>query len=443
MLKTDIMKKYILLIGLFCLALLKVDAGTPQDSIHTYKGKVAWPDMGEMFEDLRNMEIPEFKFDSAEIAKFRESMRMNSEELSKLQREFKFDLGKDLLAMKEDLRKSAKDLKDFGLNYRDHSGDYQKGVSIRTSGTPTRVETKTFTNVSNLKIDHKYGNIIIKESNKKQIDLEIQYFDSKNLKGTSLANLNNNSLSIITSGTSPVAKINYIISIPENISLDIQLKYGDVKADKLTNLTRVNLMYGDFNTQKLSGNTTPLFDIKYSDLKADEVQNIKVGGAYSNVNVKKAKSVEVSGSYSDYVFGDVENVIVERSLLYGNLRVGTVDNIRGKFTYTDVSINTLVSSIDAKLTYGDVKIKTISPKLKTIDMTGSYTDMTIELPAGIKATYDTSATFGSIDIAKKHTLSNVQQRETNTNVMKSGQIGSGTPTAKIVMRSTYADILIK
>jgi hypothetical protein len=443
MLKTDIMKKYILLIGLFCLALLKVDAGTPQDSIHTYKGKVAWPDMGEMFEDLRNMEIPEFKFDSAEIANFRESMRMNSEELSKLQREFKFDLGKDLLAMKEDLRKSAKDLKDFGLNYRDHSGDYQKGVSIRTSGTPTRVETKTFTNVSNMKIDHKYGNIIIKESNKKQVDLEIQYFDSKNVKGTSLANVNNNSLSVITSGTSSVAKINYIISIPDDVSLDIDLRYGDIKADKLTNLTKVNQWYGDFNVQKLSGSVTPLFNIRYSDLKVTEAQNVKVIGAYSDINIKKVKSVEISGSYSDYVLSEVENVVAERSLLYGDLKIGTVDNLKGKFTYTDVSISTLVSSIDAKLTYGDIKIKTISPKLKTIDMTGSYTDMAIELPAGIKATYDASATFGSVDIGKKHTLSNVQQRETNTNVMKSGQIGSGTPTAKIVMRSTYADILIK
>ncbi|MDH6307122.1 hypothetical protein M2451_002356 [Dysgonomonas sp. PFB1-18] len=435
------MKKHIILIGLFCLALLKVDAGIPQDSTHTYRGKIDLSDMDEMFEDLKNMEIPKIKFDSTEIAEFRESMRMNSAELSKLRKEFKSDFGKDFMGMKEEFREYAKEFKNFGRNFDNNEGKEKNQNNQK--GTPKRIETKLFTGISNVKIDHKYGNIIIRQSDKKQVDIEIQYFDSRNVKGTSSASVTNSSLSIITSGTNSVSKINYIISIPEDVSLDIELKYGDIKADKLTSPIRVNQWYGDFNAQKISGNTTPFFDIRYSDLKVTEAQNIKIVGAYSDINIKKVKSAEISGSYSDYVLSEVENVVAERSLLYGDLKIGTIDNIKGKFTYTDVSIGTLVSSIDAKLTYGDIKIKTISPKLKTIDMTGSYTDMTIELPAGIKATYDTSATFGSVDIGKKHTLSNVQQRETNTNVIKQGQIGTGTPTAKIVMRSTYADILIK
>ena len=204
------MRKYVLLIGLCCFAFLQTKAysvtsnPSPQDTI-IYKGKL------NLNKDLKSKGSNVFDIDSSEFTDLKDILNFDTS---------------DLVAMKQDLSITLKDmsadLSKMSENF--NVGSYTKGSKQKTEKEPTRIEKKSFSNISEIEFFHKYGNIIVQESASKQIELEIQYFDTKTQKGSTVISTSNKLLSISTNSTGKgysMAKVNYIISIPRNVGLNI------------------------------------------------------------------------------------------------------------------------------------------------------------------------------------------------------------------------------
>jgi hypothetical protein len=444
------MKKNILLTVLCCLTLFHTFAdesgsNQPQDSAKVFKKKLNF----DLDKILDGIDIDSSRF--MELNGF--NLNFNMDSVMALNN-LNFNLNIDSItalamnAAKEGVKTAKPSLRNLnvgGKGYTAYAFNYDgKGTRQRAEGTPNRVEKKSFSDISGVEFFHKYGNIIVKESNSSQIDLEIQYFDKRNQSASCNITTSNRLLSITTNNagrSSSKPQINYIIAVPKNISLNINLDYGDVKLDKLSGSFDANLSYSDLSAQALNKATS--VKARYSDVKIGEAQDINISGSYSDFRIEKAKRVELSGNYNDCRFSNVQTLVIPKSSSYGDMKIGTIGSMTGQLMYADIIIDNLLSDIDIRSSYGDVTIKGMSPKVKTINVKGSYCDVEIGLPLNISATFDANLVYGDLNISKKYTVKYTESIEKSNKVTKKGRIGSGTPTTTIVVSNNYADIDIR
>jgi hypothetical protein len=306
----------------------------------------------------------------------------------------------------------------------------------------SRTEKKSFSDISRIAISNKYGNIVVRESSSKQVDLEIQYFDSDNQKAECMITNANRLLSISTVNNGRHTKINYIISIPRTTALDVGLTYGNLEiTDNVSGAFTTDISYGNLSGQTFSGSTS--IKVKYSNVKIGEVQDATFSGAYSDFRIEKARNVTVAGNYNDFRINEVQNLTLGSNSSYGDLRIGAVHSLTGNTLYADLTIDNLVSDIDLTSTYGDVTIKSASPKVKNIRIQGNYCDVDMQLPSGLPATLNTVVNYGDVKISKSIATTFTESRVTGYSVIKRGQIGTGSPTARIEVTNNYADITIR
>ncbi|WP_165022920.1 DUF4097 family beta strand repeat-containing protein [Dysgonomonas sp. ZJ279] len=319
---------------------------------------------------------------------------------------------------------------------------------IDQSRTPVQIEKKSFSNISKIEIKHLYGDIFVRESATKQVELEIQYLDQKAGEQVSCeTSTSNNILSIQTNykggaNNNNRPSINYIISIPRNTGLSIDLKYGNIKMNPFHGPFMADLSYSDLSAKSLTG-STPSVKIKYGNMSIENAPDILVNAAYSDIKIDKANNVNISGDYNNYVFNNAHSITSNKSLNYGDIKVTTVTNMNLNIQYGDVKIGNLVSNLDAVCLYSDIKINNVSPKISNVMMKGSYSDMTISLPQDISVSFDLNMNYGDVDISKTHNVTYTQQSESDTKIVKIGKIGSKSPTGKITVISNYGDLKIK
>lgn len=413
------MKKYILLIGVLCLSTLptiagndgklavlqdstkqsKKDSAVKKDKIFNFEGFDEFPDLESLNEDI-----------------LKEASKM-ADELSSLSNDFS-TLGSS-----------------FNFSYESKE---------KKEKVPTRVEKKNYSNISEIEIDHKYGDIVIRESSTKQVELEIQYFDNKNAKATCDITTSKNILFLTTTFTRNNTKINYIINIPRNTGLTVILKYGNIKLDEHRGTFDANLSYSNLNAQSFS-NTTPSIRMKYGNLNIGSAQNILLTASYSKVKIEKANQVNLSGKYTDYVIDNIGTIDTGDSYSYGNFKIGTITTMKANVKYADINIENLLSDFILNSSYGNVNIKTETGKFNNITIDGSYTDITVTMPENSSTAFDVDLKYGDLNISKKHTkVSYSQQEEKNNNVKKTGIMGnSKTSTSQIKISNKFADVRIR
>jgi hypothetical protein len=457
------MKKYILLLGLCCFGLLQsaaaeeteqgaTERGILQDSIriYNYKGEkeigipdVHIPDFTIPDVNIPDFEIPDidpntfifsFNMDSGRIPAWKESIK-NSEYLdfSELKESLKGLESPDFSGLEESLMASQKELSKIGERF--NFGKF----SVKQDKTPKSVENKTFANISEIEFFQKYGNIVVKESKLRDVELEIRYF------GKSTQNLVNisskNGLLSIDSRSSNNNQVDFIISVPRNVKMNVDLKYGHMKMDDFRAAFSANFAYSSFDAGSFSG-AKPVIRDKYGKIAIGNLQDIDLSASYSKVKIGKADRLDLSGSYSDYVIGNAKTISVRGSSISGDFKIGSLGSIDGKFNYADMDIDNLVSGINMSCNYSDIKVNSISNSVN-INIKGNYSDVMLNIPENIGASFGVSLLYGDLIVSKKHTVTYTEQSERSNRVVKKGRIGSKNPTVSIDISNNYSDVKIK
>lgn len=408
------MKKYILFISILCFTISSAmaeknpDIAVYQDSIK--KKKRTMPGFSE-----KDME--EWKAMAEEMAKQGEMLAQQFEQFEQFE----------------------------GLSIPDNMNGLQFNWKDAKERKPTRTEKKVFNSISEIEIDHKYGNIIVKESSSKQIDLEIQYFDNGSNKASCDISSSKGILFITTTSSSQNnEKINYIISIPRKTALNIGLKYGNLKMDNHSGTFKANISYGNLDAQSFSTDS-PSIDIKYGNINIGSVKTLSLAAAYSKVFIDNLDKLQVSSKYTDYVIKNAGLIDTGDLSSYGNFKIGTLGTMKANIEYSDVSIDNLTADFTAKTAYGNINIKTPNPKSCNITVDGAYSDVTVIVPENTPTAFNVNLKYGNLIISKKHSnVSYTHDNTNNQNVEKIGSLGdSKNPKIKINVLNKYADVKIR
>lgn len=317
----------------------------------------------------------------------------------------------------------------------------------------TRIEKKVFTGITEIDIDHKYGDIFVTESNSSSVELEIQYYDGKYGNATCDVSSSNGKVSIRTTypktsfgilgAKGDKATINYIISVPKNTGMDISLKQGNIKVAQYSGKFAADLSYSNLTAEKFSGTNIPDISIKFGELKIQTADDLSISGSYSALKIAKAKNITLSGNYNEYQFAEVASLKTSSTSSYNDLKIGTAADVKIALDYTDVVIDNLISSLDVNCMYGDVIVKAVSNKLSIINVNSSYSDVVITLPSDLSASFDVNLIYGDFKVDSKHKVSYTEPAKDGISTKRTGVIGSKTPTAKLIIVNKYADVKFK
>lgn len=436
------MKKYILLIGILYFAILptiessNIGVTTYQDSVRQSKKNNPVPS------PFSQKDIDNITAQAESIAK--NAGKMAEEQMAELDKHMA-ELNTQLSQF--DFQYEFTDLADLNLDLQDlgNQNGFNFNWNEKKEKTPTRTEKKNFSNISEIEIDHKYGNIVVKESSSKDVELEIQYHDSKNAKASCDISTSKGILFITTTSSSKNnEKINYIINIPRKTALTTILKYGNMKVNEHRGAFQAKLSYSNLDAHTFS-ETTPSINIKYGNLNIESAKDISIVASYSKAKIGKAEKIQLSGKYTDYFIDNVNVIDTDDSHSYGNFKIGTIGSMKANVKYADINIDNLLSDFNVTASYGNMSIKIVNPKSSNITVNGSYSDVTVIVPENTPTSFDVKLTYGDLNISKKHSnVSYTVNNDENQRVEKTGTIGgSKSPKIKINVSNKYADVKIR
>jgi hypothetical protein len=271
------------------------------------------------------------------------------------------------------------------------------------------------------------------------VELKIQYFDADGKKAVASTSTTGNTLTVNTLDASFNVRINYIISIPKNTAMNVDLKYANIAMSNFQGAFSSNLMYSNLKADSFV-NSKPVVTGKYSNVTTNEVSDIVIEASYTNVKIDKVNKMELSGKYNNYVIANVKDIVADKSGASGTFHIGSIDNISGDIKYANIIINRLMSSCAISCAYSRINIKSVSPKLAKVDIEGSYSDITLNWPSDVSASFNVDIKYGKFNIDKKHTVRYTEQTDGSNQVLRRGQIGLKKPTAAINISNAYGDV---
>lgn len=356
--------------------------------------------------------------------------------------------------MKENLKLRTEELEELNgtlaLNIENLNEVFStENTDIEQDQSPTLTEKKTFSKIDKIEIDHSYGNIFINETNGKEIEVEIQYFDNTEKKATVEIGTTKQLLSIHTIyenqndfKRNSNVRINYILSIPKNVGLTVYLKYGNLKFKDFSNPFTGNISYGNLDANDFTG-IKPSLRIRYGNLTINKVDDISITTDYSNLKISHAKKIELSGKYNNYTFENVDNIVTPDGSSYNNFNIGNIKTFESDVKYGSISIDNIESDLSVVCAYTTVRVNNLSKQFKNMSIKGSYSDIIIDLNPELSVNFEVDIRYGDLIVSQKYDVKYRENTDRDNRVSKKGTIGDKTPTANFILSNTYSDIRIK
>jgi len=168
-------------------------------------------------------------------------------------------------------------------------------------------------------------------------------------------------------------EINYKISMPKTVPVNLSNKYGNVFIDELVSTSVIDVKYGKLTANKIlhdsKGPLTKVY-LSYSNGTIQESRWIELDIKYSKINITDSKALAVLSKYSK-VFVTTASSIVSESK-YDSYEIGTVSNFITTAAYGHFTINTLSGKLQVESKYSDVLIDRITASFEGIRVNNSY-----------------------------------------------------------------------
>ena len=302
-----------------------------------------------------------------------------------------------------------------------------------------------------LDITNKFGRVHVNTWNKSQVEVKIEVIARGRNEERAQIILDQIDVSIIDSGNllkfvtelkgnmnnknSETFEINYLVNMPSmnalNLknsfgetyladfagNLDLDVSYGELKADRLTGTSNVKISFGDGEIDLMkSGDLT----INYSDVEIEELGNVKLEQGYSDVSIERANSLNLNSKYGDLSIGELVSVV-------------------GYVGFSEFSLDKLYSSMELETAYsGGFKVSEVSKDFKKILLKGKFGTFKIGIEKGSNATFEADLKFCDLNYSGIELDFSYKVKEDFKSEYK-GKIGNGSG-GKISVTSSYGDV---
>jgi hypothetical protein len=312
----------------------------------------------------------------------------------------------------------------------------------------SRTEKKKFSNIEEVHFEHLYGNITVAESDSKQIELEIQYFDGEKTKYACDISVSGKVLKIKTvippnrnhRNKSDQAQINYIIVVPKNVAMNVNLKYGNINMGDFYGDFKGDVDYGNLNVNTFFSSRV-LISSEYSNIEIGKVDVLNLSISYGNMEINTVNLLKIQSKYTKHEIGEIKTMKANCS--YGNIHIDSVLELEAELHYTPATVKNLDKKLKLKCSYSDIKINDTSKRLEIIQFDGNYSNLRLGLDLDLSADFAVDLKYGDLSVDNKYKVKYHFSETDYEKTVKKGTIGNKTPTAKIHISDSYSNVSIK
>jgi len=234
--------------------------------------------------------------------------------------------------------------------------------------------------------------------------------------------------------------IDYYVSVPRNLKMNLYNKYGDIDINEIHGKTNITLKYGTLKANKLLfDNSKPLskLTVSYGNADINECNWLTSVFKYSNAEIKEGTALVIVSAYSNINIDKCKTLVTEAK--YDNYKINTISNFTTEAKYSDFKIQSLDNKLFVETEYGNFRVQSIPASFETIDIKGTYVDVNLGIQENASYIIDADVKYGEVDIPKK---ANVEKHITSyTNVSINGTVGADSnPKSNVIVKCQYGDI---
>ena len=233
--------------------------------------------------------------------------------------------------------------------------------------------------------------------------------------------------------------VDYMISMPRTINLELNNKFGDIVIDEVLGSSNIELGYGSIKCKKLAGDNNDL-EIKFSEGFIGYIKSADMEIKYSELEIDEANDMTVESKFSELKIGKIDVLTLESG--YDDDFIGYVRDLDVEADFSDVEVRSLNERLVADFSYGELKIKDVAKDFNLIDINNSFSDANIG--------FHSEASFRMIATVKMGDLSYPRDKARLTVVDLSytsnkyeGVIGDNPDTSsKVIIESKNSDVTL-
>lgn len=266
-----------------------------------------------------------------------------------------------------------------------------------------------------LAIENKYGNITITHWQKDEIAIRVvveakarseaqaqQMLERIDVTIKKSGNVVLGATEIHSSSNNGSFSVNYYVSMPTWIDLDLHQKYGNILLPKENNKGKclLEVKYGNIEGGTF---TQPLeVEAKYSNVKLGTLASANLTLGYSGKTIiEKAEELTIDSKYSNLEIGEVGTLNLDKK--YGQINIGKVNTLDLDMKYSNMTVNQLERKLACtELGYGNLDIAHVAPTFASIKVESHYGNLYLGIP--LKASFKLTAEdleYGDCDFSQK------------------------------------------
>lgn len=250
-----------------------------------------------------------------------------------------------------------------------------------------------------LMTDNRYGNTTITHWNKKEVSIRVEIEAKANSAETAQAIIDRiqielkktgNTVSAVTSlksqnkiwnnGDNQRFTINYFISMPSKLAINLSQKYGNINLpDKNEGKSTIEVKYGNLNAGSF---TQPLnLEVKYGNVDINDVTKANIDLGYcGNTSIGNAELLNVDSKYSNMEIKSCKQLNLQNK--YGNVSIKSLDKGYMEIKYSEATVDNVKMELNVdELAYSTLKIKELSADFRNINVDARYGNLNINIPS--------------------------------------------------------------
>ncbi len=243
-------------------------------------------------------------------------------------------------------------------------------------------------------------------------------------------------------GNNKKFQINYTVTMPKTLDINLSNKYGDTFIDELTGYSEIEIKYGNLQANKIiRDDTKPLTSLTFgysNKVEIGEVRWAKIYMKYSTMKINKSRALVVESKYSNLTVDEASSIVSESK--YDTYKIGKTDNFVIQGSYSNYKLEYVGKKLFLETKYTGTTVGKIPATFEEINITNGYGSVKLGISSGASYQLKGEARYAKISVPSEGRLNRIQG---NTSSSYEGTVGTNMDAkAKVTINTSYGGVTL-
>jgi hypothetical protein len=185
---------------------------------------------------------------------------------------------------------------------------------------------------------------------------------------------------------SNVVSINYMVYVPEYVSLKVENKFGDIYMDDFNGNLEIILSNGDLKANKLSG--APIVRLSAGDGTINSISEGNIFASYSDLQIRDAGKISLETRSSVLKIDRCNELNIDSRR--DKFEIKDINELSASGYFSVFNIDQLNRDLRCSLKYGNIMVQQVSDAFSFINIASEYTDIDLYFKKTVSYNLDIS-----------------------------------------------------